>query len=77
MGYWNGDMSVWVVLGMVLMLLFWAGVIGLVAWGTVRLTKHSDEDNSGFGGQVTIGLDTAEESVYADVSALSDSSNIG
>ena len=48
MGYWNGDMGVWMVLGTVLMLLFWAGVIGLVVWGVVRLTKHSHVDNGGF-----------------------------
>ena len=48
MGYWNGDLGLWMVLGMASMLLFWAGVIGLVAWDIVRLTKHSDEDNSGF-----------------------------
>jgi uncharacterized membrane protein len=47
MGYWNGDLGLWMVLGMASMLLFWAGVIGLVAWGIVRLTKHSAEDNSG------------------------------
>jgi putative membrane protein len=30
---WYGGMGLWMVLGMVLMLLFWVGVIGLVVWG--------------------------------------------
>ena len=37
---WSGGMGLWMVLGMVLMLLFWAGVIGLVVWGIAALTRR-------------------------------------
>ena len=30
----------WMVFGMVLMALFWAGVIGLVVWGIAALTRR-------------------------------------
>jgi putative membrane protein len=37
---WYGGMGLWMVLGMVLMLLFWVGVIGLVVWGTAALARR-------------------------------------
>jgi len=40
MWYWGGGMGLWMVFGMVLMALFWAGVIGLVVWGIVALTRR-------------------------------------
>ncbi len=40
MWYWSGGMGLWMVFGMVLMALFWAGVIGLVVWGIAALTRR-------------------------------------
>jgi putative membrane protein len=33
-------MGIWMVFGGLLMLLFWAVIIGLVVWGIAILTKH-------------------------------------
>ena len=40
MWYGNGGMGALMVLGGILMLLFWVGIIGLVVWGVATLTKH-------------------------------------
>jgi putative membrane protein len=40
MWYGNGGMGPLMVLGGILMLLFWAGIIGLVVWGVATLTKR-------------------------------------
>ena len=40
MWYGNGGMGSLMVLGGILMLLFWVGIIGLVVWGVATLTKH-------------------------------------
>ena len=40
MWYWSGGMGLWMVFGMVLMALLWAGVIGLVVWGIAALTRR-------------------------------------
>ena len=39
---WSGGLGLWMVWGMVLMLLFWAGVIGLAVWGIAALAKRAD-----------------------------------
>jgi len=48
MCYWREGVGPWVVVGGALMLLFWGAIIGLVAWGIVRLTKRSHRENGGF-----------------------------
>ena len=48
MCYWYGDGGTWMVLGGVLMFLFWGGIIGLAAWGILRLTRHSGKRNGAF-----------------------------
>lgn len=45
MWYWGEGMGLWMVLGMVLMLLFWGTVIGLVVWGTAALIKRYSRGN--------------------------------
>ena len=36
------------VLAGALMFLFWGGIIGLVVWGIIRLTRHSVKRNGAF-----------------------------
>jgi putative membrane protein len=36
------------VLAGALMFLFWGGIIGLVVWGIMRLTRHSEKRNGAF-----------------------------
>lgn len=47
MWYWNGGMGFWMVLGGILMLLFWAGVIGLIVWGVATLIRRDSPRSSG------------------------------
>ena len=39
---WSGGLGLWMGVGMLLMLLFWAGVIGLAVWGIAALAKRAD-----------------------------------
>jgi putative membrane protein len=38
----------WMILGWIMMVLFWAGVVALIIWGVNRLTRHhiSDENQT-------------------------------
>jgi putative membrane protein len=45
MCYWREGVGPWTVIGGVLMVLFWAGVVGLAAWALLRLTRHSHKGN--------------------------------
>jgi putative membrane protein len=40
MWYVNGGMGWWMVFGVVLMILFWGGLISFFIWGLRRLTRH-------------------------------------
>ena len=40
MWYIHQGMGWWMVFGVVLMILFWAGVIWLVVWGIRRMSSH-------------------------------------
>jgi len=39
---WSGGLGLWMGVGMLLMLLFWAGVIALAVWGIAALAKRAD-----------------------------------
>jgi hypothetical protein len=41
MSYWHEGVGPWMVAGGTLMLLFWAGLIGLTTWGIAGLTWWS------------------------------------
>lgn len=41
MWYWDGYMGWWMVIGMILMIIFWGGIIWLVIWGIRRATRGS------------------------------------
>jgi uncharacterized membrane protein len=43
--HWRESVGLWMAVGRALMVLFWGGMIGLVAWGIVRLTKPSHREN--------------------------------
>jgi putative membrane protein len=44
MWYVNGGMGWWMVFGVVLMILFWGGLISFFIWGLRRLTRHGSND---------------------------------
>jgi putative membrane protein len=48
MCYGHECAGLWMIVGGALMFLFWGGIIGLVAWGIVRLTRRSHGENGGF-----------------------------
>jgi putative membrane protein len=45
MCYWREGVGPWMAIGGVLMVLFWAGVVGLAVWAFSRLTGHSHKGN--------------------------------
>jgi putative membrane protein len=51
MWFYNGGMGWWMVFGVVLMILFWGGLIAFAIWGIRRLTRH---DSSGKGDPIDI-----------------------
>jgi putative membrane protein len=40
MWYMYGGMGWWMVFGVIIMILFWGGVIALIVWGIRKLTSH-------------------------------------
>lgn len=56
MGFWGGGMSLWMVLGGLLMLVFWAGVIGLVVWGIAALAKRYGSGSSSMERRDALGI---------------------
>ncbi|MDD5311508.1 MAG: SHOCT domain-containing protein [Dehalococcoidia bacterium] len=42
MGYWFGGMWWWMALAGIFCVLFWGGIIWLVAWGINKATGHKD-----------------------------------
>ena len=46
---WSGGLGLWMGVGMLLMLLFWAGVIGLAVWGIAALARRADQGSQSTG----------------------------
>lgn len=44
MWYVNGGMGWWMVFGVILMILFWGGLIAFAIWGIRRLMRHNSID---------------------------------
>lgn len=42
MWYMHEGMGWWMVFGGIWVILFWGGIIALIAWGISKLTRHSD-----------------------------------
>jgi putative membrane protein len=40
MWYMHGFGGGWMIAGSIIMFVFWAGIIGLIAWGISRLFRH-------------------------------------
>lgn len=45
MCYWSEGVGTWAVFGGVLMVLFWAAIIGLAVWVVARVTGRSSRGN--------------------------------
>lgn len=58
MMYW-GYGGWWMVIGMILMVIFWGGFIWLVVWGIRKATHHNYTAGNGMGGRTP--LDIAKE----------------
>ena len=48
MWYWGDGMGWWMLFGGLWMLLFWGGIIALIVWAIIRLTRRGDSGSGNF-----------------------------
>ena len=48
MCYLSEGGGIWMAVGWVFMVLFWAGIVGLAVWGVTRFARHSHHENGAF-----------------------------